>query len=366
MLNNQRSIGTHESVAMSMLKSQEMASQHRMIIHPSDQFACGHYRMLQPAHTLHVAGGVLPIASFNYIEAKELFAFNPNAIVVQKQFKPEQVDNLKAYKKAWPDAALIMDIDDLVWNPIGSTIPRMNKEELKGLAEAFKMADRVVCSTLPLAKFVRNTYKVGSVVLPNFISGKHYQAPKPRVNDRLRVCWAGGGFHREDLKLMEKVVLGTADLVDWIFIGDAPKNAEKWAYKVIRDWVPTPKWMDFLSSCYIDLATAPLQDNAFNRCKSNLKLIEWNSIGVPVIASDVEPYKENRGPLIPVGKKEADLWIESVRTIAENEQLRMALAMDSFVWSARYNMEGNLDNQRRAWLMPVKEQPEQPEITLNS
>jgi len=343
---------TQESIALKMLQRKELADNFRLLLHPADQFACGHYRMLQPAQALHKAGGVLPMASFNYVQPQELLEMKPDRIIVQRQYEPTQVAHLKEYKKAQPDVPLILDMDDLVWMPSGSTVARLSKEQLKGFDTVVRMADRVVCSTLPLAKHLRNTYKVSSAVLPNFISGRVYQAPKPRINDRLRVCWAGGGFHKEDLEVLKKVVFGTVDLVDWIFIGDAPKDAEKWAYRVVRDWIPTPKWLDFLSSLYVDVAVAPLRDNAFNRCKSNIKLIEWNAIGVPVIASAVEPYIENKGPLIPTGKNELDHWIESIRTIAGNEQLRMALAMDSFVWASRYNLEGNIDNIRRAWLMP--------------
>ena len=37
---------------------------------------------------------------------------------------------------------------------------------------------------------------------------------------------------------------------------------------------------------------APLQDNTFNRCKSNIKLIEAWSLGIPCIAQDLEPYSK--------------------------------------------------------------------------
>lgn len=41
---------------------------------------------------------------------------------------------------------------------------------------------------------------------------------------------------------------------------------------------------------HIDIAIVPLADNEFNRCKSELKLIEAGHFGIPVIASDVYPY----------------------------------------------------------------------------
>ena len=40
-----------------------------------------------------------------------------------------------------------------------------------------------------------------------------------------------------------------------------------------------------------DVAVAPLHDTAFNRCKSDLKFLEYAALGLPGIYSDVVPYK---------------------------------------------------------------------------
>ena len=42
----------------------------------------------------------------------------------------------------------------------------------------------------------------------------------------------------------------------------------------------------------IDLALAPLADNEFTRCKSHLKILEAGAHYLPIICSNVEPYKE--------------------------------------------------------------------------
>jgi len=41
-----------------------------------------------------------------------------------------------------------------------------------------------------------------------------------------------------------------------------------------------------------DVALAPLEDNPFNRCKSELKLIEAGVMGKAIIASNVGPYAD--------------------------------------------------------------------------
>jgi hypothetical protein len=41
----------------------------------------------------------------------------------------------------------------------------------------------------------------------------------------------------------------------------------------------------------LDLALVPLEVNQFNRCKSNLRLLELGACGVPIVCTDIEPYQ---------------------------------------------------------------------------
>jgi hypothetical protein len=45
-----------------------------------------------------------------------------------------------------------------------------------------------------------------------------------------------------------------------------------------------------LSMCDLDIGLAPLEDNEFNRGKSNIKFYEYASVGTVTLASDVLPY----------------------------------------------------------------------------
>jgi len=69
----------------------------------------------------------------------------------------------------------------------------------------------------------------------------------------------------------------------------------------------------------------PLKDTEFNRAKSNLKMLEMGAFGLPVIVSDVEPYrdfsKHGKNCLV-VGKRE---WYKAIRKLIENPELRKDL-----------------------------------------
>jgi len=76
-----------------------------------------------------------------------------------------------------------------------------------------------------------------------------------------------------------------------------------------------------LAGLDLDLALAPLEDNRFNVCKSNLRLLEYGACGFPVVCSDIDPY---RG-VLPVTRvrNRAEDWLEAIRAhLAEPDASR--------------------------------------------
>ena len=107
-----------------------------------------------------------------------------------------------------------------------------------------------------------------------------------------RIGWAGGDSHQGDLEMIADVIRDLADQVDWVFIGMCPDIIRPYVREFYAG-VPTLDYPQLLmtQSESWDLAIAPLEDNLFNECKSNLKLLEYGWCGVPVICSDVTSYQ---------------------------------------------------------------------------
>jgi glycosyltransferase involved in cell wall biosynthesis len=113
---------------------------------------------------------------------------------------------------------------------------------------------------------------------------------------RPRVGWAGAGQHAGDLASIEALVRSRRD-VQWVFMGMAPNGARE-AGAEIHAAVPFRDYPERLAALDLDLALAPLVDNAFNLCKSALKVIELGALGVPVVASDLRPYRNTPAILV--------------------------------------------------------------------
>ena len=80
----------------------------------------------------------------------------------------------------------------------------------------------------------------------------------------------------------------------------------------------------------IDVALVPLRDNDFNRCKSELKIVEAGYMGKAVIVSDVTPYSEwikdgVNGIKINPNRNNID-WYVAMRKLAKEPNMRKDMA----------------------------------------
>ncbi len=77
-----------------------------------------------------------------------------------------------------------------------------------------------------------------------------------------------------------------------------------------HDMVPFEQYPAKLASLNLDLAIAPLENNAFNEAKSNLRLLEYGILGYPVVCSDMLPYQN--APVTRVSNT-PQAWLNAIR-----------------------------------------------------
>ena len=116
---------------------------------------------------------------------------------------------------------------------------------------------------------------------------------------------------------------------------DIPATYSNEKYEMyFRRWTkPITEYADMYK--WIDVLLVPLKDTVFNRCKSPLKLVEAGYRNIPVIASDVIPYKEDiisyfekggienlagNGILID-NNKGAKAWFKAIKKLCYNPYL---------------------------------------------
>ena len=308
----------------------------------------GQYRVVEPLNALQDAGlaqttVVLPGSNgrFRLMQPLELVRAAPDRLILQHSVDDGQLSLIDSFKQVAPNLKIIQTVDDLI-GEVPEKHPNRQYQIREGhprMMQALTKSDRLIVTTQPLAdhykKYVSDVY-----VVPNTLGSQWMglrKIPKPR--ERLRVGWVGAGQHQGDLELVNTVVRELASEVDWIFMGMCTEEMKP-LLKEFHGFVSIGDYPKKMSELDLDIAIAPIEDNFFNECKSNLRLLEYGAMGWPVVCSDVYPYRTDNPPVLWV-KNDPIEWVNTIRSLYDNK-LRHAKAEALYQWvMSRYLLEHN-------------------------
>jgi GT2 family glycosyltransferase/2-polyprenyl-3-methyl-5-hydroxy-6-metoxy-1,4-benzoquinol methylase len=323
----------------------------RMFCVAADAMGCGEYRIRQPLLAMQREGIAEGLLAPTHLTPVLMERFMPSSIVLQRQLDAKQLAAMQDYRD-FSKAFKVYELDDYLPNlPVKSVHRKdMPKDILRTLRKAVALTDRFVVSTEPLAEQFAGFHADLRVVLNRLpvewwsaLSSERRKSAKPRVG------WAGGAGHRGDLELIVDVVRDLADEVEWVFFGMCPEKLRPYVPEA-HEGVAIGGYPAALAALDLDLALAPLEDNTFNACKSNLRLLEYGACGFPVVCSDIVCYRGDL-PVTRVRNRYRD-WMDAIRmhladldaTAKAGDALRAAVQRD---WMLTGD---NLVAWRNAWL----------------
>jgi glycosyltransferase involved in cell wall biosynthesis len=208
--------------------------------------------------------------------------------------------------------------------------------------------DRLVVSTDYLADAYRGFISDIRVV-PNRLEQAAWITLRShrRAGNKPRIGWAGGTTHQGDLLLLKEIIEQTCDEADWIFFGMCPQEIRPLLAEY-HEQVHFSEYPAYLASLNLDIAVAPLAETPFNRGKSNLRLLDYGILGIPVICTDIEPYRNS--PACRVRNTPA-AWVEAIRARIHDAEAREREgdAMRRWVLDA-YLLENHLNEWLEAHL----------------
>ena len=288
----------------------------------------------------------------------------------------------------------IMDLDDY-WSPgphhpAYYLIKSANIDKM--ILDNIKVAENVTTTTTLFAdeikKYNKNVYVLANAIDP---TEKQFTPNLEPSNGRVRIGWLGGSSHLKDLEILKGIVGklrtdGLLDKVQFVLCGfdtrgthtEIDKTTGEQKTRTIRPmesvWYQyekiftddyktiSPEHQEFLmkfipnsefenvenepyrrvwtkpistyASNYnlFDISLAPIEDNIFNKVKSQLKVIEAGFHHKAIIAQDFGPYKidlknaiqygggfdlEANGILIDVNKNTKD-WYAAIKKLIQN------------------------------------------------
>lgn len=347
----------------------------KIFMQPINDQGGGNYRILQPASLLRRYGYAMTQAHPMAVKDEQLQVLNPDVVVFQLFQTQKQQERIQRYRKALPNAHFVYEIDDLFWavpkdsfhqnNPLLAT----SRSNIRTTA---KLCNTITVTTPELAEEMRKLTNMKDIrVVPNHvplsfinaaIAGRR-DAQKAKASEiseeitlevipmqprRKRIGWAGGIGHGGDLKILPPIMEAFGDEIQWVFLGMLPQGVAPGPNVEYHQGVPFPDYAHKLGNLNLDLALAPLEHNDFNRCKSDLRILEYAAAGYPVLASDGPTYKDC--PVIKCGNA-PQLWINTIQDLLSKPDDLDAYAEHLHAWvNAERCMDKNLRHYAASYL----------------
>ena len=291
----------------------------RFLNYYADYSGCGHWRMIWPeqvlnAHTKAVVHGttVMNLDPRYYVMAK--------SVRIQRQATKQQLEFVKHLKEISKQNGmrLIYEIDDICFK---EDIPDYNKykpafenPEIRESSQAImSLCDEITVT----CKFMKDYYteKTGNkniTVIPNFMPkfwmGNYFDLKKNMDNldkykKKPRILYAGSGAHfdvdnrvkqKDDFHHVVEIIRKTVNKYQWVFLGAFPlplMDLIKGGKIEFHHWKRLYDYPESISNLNVNMMVAPLQDNVFNKSKSDLKYIEACAYGLPIACQDIVTYE---------------------------------------------------------------------------
>ncbi|MCV3210531.1 glycosyltransferase [Mesorhizobium sp. YC-39] len=235
---------------------------------------------------------------------------------------------------------LIVDVDDgFICMDESHPEYEVYKDRNATLSALVRRADANWFSTRPLAEAYAQISS-RSEIMPNMIDPRiwrNYRKPRPLfpTDGKLRLLYMGTATHDADFAMI-------ADALDEVD-GLRPNSFDLTIVGAVkspprRKWIVTLKppagdivyprfvrWL--LDQTPFHVGLAPLVDNAFNRCKSDLKYLDYAALGILPILSDGVAYRDSAtasgGAVLVQNRQEQ--WRDAVLDVIDHRERYSAM-----------------------------------------
>lgn len=314
----------------------------------ADTNGCGYYRLINPLAALEKEGAHCYIGAATMPPIKDLWEFK--IIILQRPIDSALVDIIRDLKNS--GHLVIIDTDDML-----EDIPEDNpasefytEEKLTIYKKCLSAASGITVSTPELVRAYSQYNYVK--VIPNYIDFSLRNFRQNTYTDRINIGWTASTSHMADISAIGPVLKNIMDRyqnINYVHYGDkAVMETLIKSYEIEQSRIKFIPWTSFVfypeNLSQIDIGIAPLVNNAFNRAKSPIKVLEYGAKGIPSAASKVAPYAR-----AGIGIVSDDLE-GSLSTLIEDKELRVQIGNESRAAVLKdYALENNLYTYIDVW-----------------
>jgi len=318
----------------------------RFLNYYADYSGCGHWRMIWPENVLNAHGKAV-VQGTTVMNLDPRYYVMTKAVRIQRQATKQQLEFVKHLKEISKHNGmkLIYEIDDICFK---EDIPDYNKykpafenpEIRESAQEIMAMCDEITVTCQFMKDYYRDkTGNKNVTIIPNFMPkfwiGNHYDLTKNMNNldkykKKPRILYAGSGAHfdvdnrvkqKDDFFHVNEVIRRTVDKYQWVFMGAFPLSLldlVKTGKVEFHQWKRLFEYGEAISNLNVNMMVAPLQDDIFNKSKSDLKYIEACAYGLPIACQDLVTYEN-----APIKFKTGDEMIQQIdATLKDSDKYR--------------------------------------------
>lgn len=316
----------------------------RILVITQQNSGVGYHRLMMPIYYMPKE-----FAFFTDTINDEILSEQYDIVVVNRYIPTCHIDDLKAYREKY-GFKLILDIDDY-WH-LDPWHILYGQYDAEPIIEHIKAADLVTCTNMGLRYHI-SKYNEKVHVVPNALPyGKDQFTDVHTPGDRIRVVYTGSITHQKDVALLGnpfKRVLSDKHLVNQLHFtlcGYDPANDYSkivWHRMInyftvalqmpgaVKKALPITEYMNFYNEA--DVSIVPLVESKFNSMKSNLKVLEAATKKIPVIVSNVDPYK---GCPYTVKVSNQTDWYKAIKKVTTDAIYRKEIGEANHEWCNQY------------------------------
>ena len=292
----------------------------RAINYYADYGGCGYWRMIWPEYLLNGYQKAC-ISGLTCMVLDGRFYQNIKSIRMQRQATPSQkmfVGELKKLSKQF-GFNLIYEIDDIVFK---DDIPDYNRCKdpfcdqavTESIVEIMQSMDEITVTCDYMKEYYKQ--KIGTnrvTVIPNyppkfwldnFYKKDRIQKLYEKNKKRPRILYSGSGTHidvlnktglNDDFKHVTEAIIKARKRFKFVWKGCYPLAVKPYIDNGEMEYIEWSSLLDYPKGLFdteCNAVFASLQDNVFNKSKSNIKMIESGALGMPGAFQDLCTYKD--------------------------------------------------------------------------
>jgi glycosyltransferase involved in cell wall biosynthesis len=293
-----------------------------------------HYRAFNPGRALSRLGWDVEFAGKGiYVSDSGRVKGDPDVLVCVRAMG-ENVPPMLRRIRDRGDTTIVYDVDDwFLGVPDYNPASKMPAADVASMHDAMRLAHLVTCSTPELAEGYASLNR--TVVLANYLDPDLWDWDDNRKyvvdHDKVHVGWMGFfNWRAKDLELLKPWVqpfladhpevrfaaIGCPELLGYLGVGGVTTPSGNGLDPLNPHGRPYEHLPAMLGA--LDIGLVPLAYNRFNQSKSWCKGLEYNAMGIPVVASASREYRSFVRPGVNGLLVRHNNWTQQVSAVLDD------------------------------------------------